>query len=372
MKTGRSIEELGQELVRQRKARKDIVTDTRNLAMHTGNNGSQIQLFRKNGKKNTIETFDVSRLAHQQIASRLNIPFRYYMKMMEEMPSLLDTNVNTWLMRTPEKRMLRTLDGNLRAFLSDRYRRLDNLEFCQSILPIINQMAGAEIKSCEVTPDHMYLKVINHTLRSEVTPGDIVEAGFVVSNSEVGFGSVSVAPLIYRLVCTNGLIVPDYGKKKYHAGRQIASGNEAYELYSDATLEADDKAFFMKVGDIVKTAVDETKFSLIVDKMKESANIPLEKDPAEEIKDLGDRFAINEDEQKEILREFFIAGNNTKYGLINAVTAASRNLDEYERATALEAIGGSMLLGVRNTKSALDPKKSEERIPWAPLEKLVK
>lgn len=372
MLAGRTVQELGEELVRERKARKDIISDTRNLAMHTNENGSTIQLFRKDGRKNTIETFGVSRLAHQQIASRLGIPFRYYQKMQEEMPNLLDTNVNTWLMRTPEKRMLRTMDGTLRAFLSDRYRRLDNLELCQAILPVINKMEGAEIKSCEVTDSHLYLKVINHTLRSEVTPGDVVEAGFVISNSEVGLGSVSVSPLIYRLVCTNGMIMPSYGKRKYHAGRQIEAGNEAYDLYSDETLEADDKAFWLKVKDIVTAAVDETRFNLIVDKMKESANIPLEKDPAEEIKDLGDRFSLNEDEQKEILREFFIAGNNTRYGLVNAVTAASRNLEDYERATTLEAVGGSMLMNFRLPKAPARPKNSEGKIPWAPVEELVK
>lgn len=36
--------------------------------------------------------------------------------------------------------MLRTLDGNLRAFLSNRYRRLDNLELVDHILPVIAQM----------------------------------------------------------------------------------------------------------------------------------------------------------------------------------------------------------------------------------------
>ena len=53
--------------------------------------------------------------AHQQIAARLNIPFRYYKKMQSESPDLLDQNVNRWLNQNPERRMIRVLDGKVRA-----------------------------------------------------------------------------------------------------------------------------------------------------------------------------------------------------------------------------------------------------------------
>ena len=77
--------------------------------------------------------------------------------------------------------------------------------------------------SCEVTESHLYLKVVNKKLKAEVGIGDVVQAGFVVSNSEVGLGSLKVEPLIYRLVCKNGLIVKDFAQKKYHVGRQVAT-----------------------------------------------------------------------------------------------------------------------------------------------------
>ena len=68
--------------------------------------------------------------------------------------------------------MLRVMDGNVRAFLSDRYRRLDNLELCASVLPIIHGMKGAVIESCEVTEAHLYLKVINKKMKAEVAVND--------------------------------------------------------------------------------------------------------------------------------------------------------------------------------------------------------
>lgn len=46
--------------------------------------------------------------------------------------------------------------------------------------------------------------------------------------------------------------------------RQVKNYDTAYELYSDETLAQDDKAFFMKVADTVRCAVDESKFMLTV------------------------------------------------------------------------------------------------------------
>ena len=328
MKQGRTLMELGKELQRQRRNRQDFLADTRSLEVESNPYGSTLHLS----------------LAHQQISARLNIPYRYYQKMQNEAPELLDRNVNTWLEQKPERRMIRVLDGNVRAFLSDRYRRLDNLELCAAVLPVIQEMNGSQIESCEVTPTHLYIKVVNRRVKAEVKVGDVVQAGFVVSNSEVGLGSLRVEPLVFRLVCKNGLICKDLAQKKYHVGRQVnASDDSAYELYSDATLAQDDKTFFMKVQDVVRAAVDETKFMLTVNRMRESTQIPLAHDPVKSVELLADKFQLTENERGDILRQLFMGGDNSRYGLVNAITAASKIAKTYERATDLERIGGVIL-----------------------------
>lgn len=338
MKQGRTLQQLGQELQRQREARQDFVVDTKCLDFQADERGTGITL-NANGSQ---YTFGLNELAHQQIAGRLQIPYRYYQRMQQEQPELLQENVNTWLHAASERRMLRVLDGNVRAFLSDRYRRLDNLELCAAVLPIIKEMKGAEINSCEVTENHMYIKVINKKIKAEVTVGDVVKAGFVISNSEVGLGSVKVEPLLYRLVCRNGLILKDFSQRKYHVGKQIET-DSAYELYSDETLRADDKAFFMKVQDTVRVAVDETKFLMAVDKMRAAMGIQIEHEPVEEVELLADKFLLTPDERGNVLRQLFMSGDNSRYGLLNAVTAASQMSKSYERATELERIGGEIL-----------------------------
>ena len=360
MKQGRTLEELGMELQRQRDARQDFIADTRSLVMESTPEKSTLRM----SVKNRLEEFTVGLVAHQQIASRLGIPYRYYQKMQAEQPSLLDENVNRWLNYSHERRMIRVLDGKVRAFLSDRYRRLDNLELCATVLPVIKEMKGANIESCEVTESHMYLKVINKRMKAEVAVGDAVQAGFVVSNSEVGLGSLRVEPLVFRLVCKNGLICKDLAQKKYHVGRQVGESEDAaYELYSDETLRQDDKAFFMKVRDTVRVAANEAKFQITVNRMRDTMNLPLEHEPMKEVELLADKFQLTQAERGDVLRQLFMSKDNSRYGLMNAVTAASKLCTDYERATDLERIGGEILALPIPTNLLPEGKAQRQAVP---------
>lgn len=340
MKQGiKNVQALYKELEEQRENRKDIIADTRSLMVTSTEALSTMQVTADGENLHYV----ISDVAHRQIADRLGIPFKYYMRMRTEYPELLDANINGWLEENPEKRMLRILDGKLRAFLSDRYRRLDNLELVDHVLPVIAQMKGCSIESCDITDTHLYMKVINRTMKAELVPGDVVQAGFVISNSEVGLGALKVEPLLYRLVCKNGLITKELAHKKYHAGRQVEDTDNAYELYSDETLAADDKAYFLKVQDIVSAAVDEARFKLTVDKMQASMEIPTGDDPFKTVEILGDKYVLNKAERASILRHFIMENDFSAFGLVNAVTRSSQDVADYNRATDLERLGGTLL-----------------------------
>ena len=108
MKQGRTLQDLGLELQRQRSARQDYVADSRNLSFATEDGDSKLSMTM--GTK--LLEFGVNPLAHQQISTRLGIPLKYYQRMQRESPALLDANVNNWLQQTRDRRMLRVMDGN--------------------------------------------------------------------------------------------------------------------------------------------------------------------------------------------------------------------------------------------------------------------
>jgi hypothetical protein len=197
-------------------------------------------------------------------------------------------------------------------------------------------MPDARVESCEVTDSKLYLKIVNPRLQADVVPGDTVQAGIIISNSEVGLGSVSVMPLIFRLVCSNGMVVNDAGNRRYHIGR---ANESVWEIYSDSTLELDDKAFMAKFSDTVRTAVDTAKFAVIVDKIRQSANAKITARPSQVVELTAKNYGFNQTEQEDILQHLILGNDLSLWGLGNAVTRAAQDVESYDRATAMESIG---------------------------------
>lgn len=239
--------------------------------------------------------------------------------------------------------MIRTLDGQVRAVLSDRYRRLDNFDLAESVLPILQQLPEVKFESVELTDTRMYLKVVTPRLTYEMAPGDIVQAGVAITNSEVGQGTLSVQPLLYRLVCRNGLIAWDRSLRKTHVGRALGAEDDGITVYRDDTLRADDKAFFLKVRDVVQAAVSEATFRQIAQKMQKTLNIPLIGDPVKTVEVLSSRYELSDTERSGVLRQLITQGDLSAYGLVNAVTHFSQEVEDYDRATEFELLGGKLI-----------------------------
>lgn len=341
MKTGKTLVELAQELDRQAREKVDLVASTAAMDFHTEDKKSSLIIPDVYG---TERNYTVNSIAHGQIAERLGIPYRYYEKMRETQPELLDRNVNTWLKAEPERRMVRTLDGFARAFLSDRYRRLDNYDLMQEILPTLVRTPGVQLVSCEVTDTRLYLKVVNQRLEGEVKKGDIVQAGLVISNSEVGMGAVSVMPLLYRLVCTNGAIMNLFGERRAHLGRKVRGDElDPNVLFSERTLALDDKAFFAKVTDIAMAAFEPERFNNLLERVRLSTERRIDGDPVKATEVLAQKMRFNDGERGGILSELIRGADMTQWGLANAVTAFSKGVENYDRATELEKAGGDII-----------------------------
>lgn len=340
MKYGRSLTNLAQELERQLATKRDLIVPSPMMGCHTDGVGNCKLFIEESG---SVGKYDITSLARRQLAEKLKIPFAYFERMREEQPALLDQNVNTWLQNDRERRMIRTLDGKVRAVLSDRYRRLDNYDLAEAVLPILQRLPEVRFESVELTETKMYIKVVTPRIQTEMAPGDVVQAGIVIMNSEVGHGTLSVQPLIYRLLCRNGLIASDRGLRKTHVGRILPSDEEAITLFRDDTLAADDKAFFLKVRDVVEAAVSEANFRQVAQKMQRTLGIRLTGDPVKTVEVLANRYTLNEIERAGVLRHLIADGDLTGYGLVNAVTHYSQEVEDYDRATEFEALGGKLI-----------------------------
>ena len=346
MKQGRTLSEVMTELKRQEDVKRDYISPAASLELQE--DGSTLYMNSPQSQAAstriiTRETLGTTELFHRQMGSALNIPAKYYDLMRKEKPELLAENVNTWLSEKNQSYMIRSMDyGNgrvARAFLSDRYRRIDNLQIAMTILPLFMGNDQYEVMSSEVTENRMYIKISFHMKRYEVVPGDWVEFGIIISNSEVGLGAVIIRPFLNRLICTNGCVVNDFGERRHHVGRQSKAVEDSFDLYSDAAIEAEDKAFMLKLRDVAKATLDESRYPTIIGKLQNSTRALITGKVQDVVELTSKNYGFNQSEQESILDYLIRGGDMSLYGLYNAVTRMSQDVESYDRATELESIG---------------------------------
>jgi len=93
----------------------------------------------------------------------------------------------------------------IRAFLSVDYGAYDNKQIAETVHSMLGTGA-ITIKDFVLEESNLYLKLVSE---ETIDRGADLKAGIMIGNSEVGLGSVSVEPFVFRKPCTNDLIVTD-------------------------------------------------------------------------------------------------------------------------------------------------------------------
>lgn len=350
MKTGLpTIRDLLIKLQEQQDAKKDYIAQENQLRMEAPSlnppaNGPRVpMLVMANG--NGPVSLELRDHAHRQVAQHLDIPQRYYDRMRQADPELLAHNVNTWLgeQNPKARRMVRTMDGKVRAFLSDRYQRIENSEIARVALPILADVPDMHVVSCEVTETRMYIKAVFPRIQGEVKVGDLVQSGVCIGNSEVGSGAVSVQPFMYRLRCLNGMVSSDDRFRAFHLGAAAKAGDSVYELLSDEARAADDKAILLKVRDVVTATASSEYFAKRIQRFREATEEKIEGQVVKAVEVLAQQARLTEGESGDILRHLIEGGDLSRWGLANAITRAAHDPASYDRATELETLGGQII-----------------------------
>lgn len=175
--------------------------------------------------------------AFRQLCERAGAPSQYISKL----PAKLQmANVNFGMQNLAKQNgnLLRTAGGEGRALLSDRYAALDNhlvLDVMRKTLVASGMLGDVRVRSVACGPTcSLRMTFPEHALVVKNSPrvGDVVEFGFDLLNGEIGNRSVSIAALLYQLVCLNGMRRAD----KQHSTRLNHVGDPARlaEAFADA------------------------------------------------------------------------------------------------------------------------------------------
>jgi hypothetical protein len=337
---------LSEELERQKNSKYDVVVSTENLIVLKDGDTIKmdVPVIRED---NEVEgkQFGITDYCHSQIATKTGIPYRYYQKMQEEGKlDLLAQNINTWL-PSKEKRLVRILDGKVRALLSDRYRVIDNYDILWKALESVSEVKktygiDVNIVDAKVTEQHLYIKAVSPQLTADikkVTGLEPVVGGIIISNSEVGAGAVSIKPFIEVIVCTNGLI-SDKILKRIHTGRERDIG---VIDWSDETLMHEDLALFGRIQDMIKYTFDPEIFKSWVDSINKVASVELNK-PIIALDNVIKHFKIPEKKKESLLNQLF-KEDKSQWGLAMAVTRCAQDEEDFEKRIELEHIGAQIL-----------------------------
>lgn len=337
MKETRTLEAFATELLRQQSTKRDFVLPANQIAVQAID---AVDIPTTTG----VATFGTKSTFLDHIARELRFPSEFFKRTAQEHPVQWQALTNAMMQADPRNRMVRTLDGNARAYLSPSYQIIDNWQIASVALEAIGDKSNWQVVGSEITENSMYLKVMLPWVR-DVRPGDPVRAGFLIRNGEIGNHSASIQMLIEREWCRNGAVRVERSVMR-HASRPILADftGGAFEL-SDKTRRLSDAALMSSIHDMVRGAVNQSKFEQFVNNFSLATGdvLPASADVNKVIDTVAKEYDIRESEKPGILHHLAAGGDLSRFGLLNAVTRMAQDVDSYDRSVELEMVGGAMI-----------------------------
>lgn len=354
MKAGMSLQEFCSVIKSQDESKHDFIVHPSVLTFNTDKETRKSKVtIPVDGNK---VDYVVTPLFHQQLAEKLAIPSNFYKRLQDEAPEVLDTTVNGLFKIQEEKRTIRTLEAPYRvvpvarAFLSERYRDIPNRKIVETVFSVIGELQGdvfgGKIETCNVSETLMHLKFTSPRLEMEIRKGDPVQLGLMLTNSEVGKRSFVMSPFLNRLVCTNGAVMTEFSmsRRKYHVGRAMEIDADVIDLTldEDGVYTLDKDKFWDKTREFMRNSLNVDVLKRSVAAMRNTLDIRIESKPDDSVGALSRVFGLTAQESDIILRHLIESADFTGFGLIQAITRASQDLKDYDRATHFETLGGEL------------------------------
>jgi hypothetical protein len=305
----------------------------------------------------TTGTYAPTEVCDQGIADKLGIPAAYLRRLREHKPGLYDANVNAWLDGDDRRFLLRCLrpasgegPGAARAFLSDGYKIIDNLDVLLAVLDGVRQ-AGApvQVDGCDLTERRMYVRVVCEQVRvlapallagyrspftgASGADNPMVFAGFVITNSETGCGAFTLTPRLVVQVCRNGLTLTRDAMRSVHLGERLEEG---MVTWSENTRDKTLALITAKTTDAVATYLDLGYVQRALRAIEKDAGHPVT-NPEETVRTVSQRLRFTDAQQNDILNHFIRGGDVTAGGVMHAVTAAAQAQGDADTAHEMES-----------------------------------
>ena len=261
------------------------------------------------------ECYSLSDLATGQMCQKLGIPVKYYRRLPGEIKSVV---ANHDLKRLEDHSyLLRGKAEWIRGFLSADYVTYNNSQVAETVAGLLENGA-VMVKSFTLVETHMFLKIVSEEI---VDAASGLKAGIMISNSEVGCASISVEPFVYRLTCTNDLVVST--EESFRHAHIHLTARELNSRMAEA------------IGSTFRIA------STIMDTFLKAREEAIE-DPLETIRQIAEARQFAQKFTDNVVGSYLTEPEPSRFGVINAFTHAAQQLAPVPRIE-MERFAGRLL-----------------------------
>jgi hypothetical protein len=237
-----------------------------------------------------------------------------------------------------ERALVRSVNGALRGFLSDRYRRLDSRPLVEALVAE-TEKCGAIPFDGTATETRVALKVIVPEV-IEPLPGEFLVLGAEWSNSDFGHGTHGVRAFFIRVVCLNGATRENL-LKQVHLGARLA---ETIDL-SDRTHRLDTATSVSALRDVVRGALGPARVETLTEQLRKAAEERVsssslaarvaKSQPKSVVKSVVDAY-----DSEDVIN---LPEGKTAWRASNAISWIARHTEDAERRLDLERLAGALV-----------------------------
>lgn len=288
---------------------------------------------------------ELTDFALTQLFTKSEMPVRYMKKMLNERPEMVAEHFNYWMQKEADKEekhkkvLLRGFydlsegqvkpELKVRGVLSDRYTILDNDQVLEGLVEVANGLPDFKVESLFNNDKKLHIRLSFNDMFEDfgISPegkNDIVKVGLDIQNSEIGYSSLIIAPITYRLVCTNGLKLWKAEEGSLRKRHVHVSTYELKEMMQDS----------------MKVAV--AKGEELLEGMRASRKIVLA-NPHEFIEQKAKEINLSGKQLEVVKANFEIEPERNLFGVVNAFTRTARDQKNHDVRMNIEQFASTLL-----------------------------
>jgi len=195
----------------------------------------------------TLDSERIHRNALGQMAERVSLPMAYVNTLQGHGAwgiELLAENLHKLFGHNKSRALMRSVNGEVRGFLSDKYRRLDSGPFIESFVKACSDVDALPYQGYTSDTKVSIQAIIPKVY--EPVKNEYMAYGVTFENSDFGNGAMQVQFFILRLQCLNGMI-GESNMRQVHLGKRLED-----EDFSKKTQELNVKTILSAMQDVVR------------------------------------------------------------------------------------------------------------------------